>query len=70
MAAPAAYGSSQATDQTGATATDHSHTGSKLCSLRQSQILNPLSKAKDRTRILRSTMSGSLPAEAQWELLL
>ena len=31
-----------------------------LChSLQQCQILNPLSKARDRTHILRDTMSGS-----------
>ena len=34
----------------------------------QHQILNPLSEAKDRTCILMDTMSGSYPAEPQWEL--
>ena len=43
-----------------------------ICDLRhslwQGQILNSLSKARDRTRILTDIMSGSLPTEPQWEL--
>ena len=38
------------------------------CSLWQHRILNPLSEAKDRTHILRDTMSGSQPAEPWREL--
>ena len=32
----------------------------------QGQILNPLSKARDRTWILMDTMLGSEPTEPQW----
>ena len=38
------------------------------CSLWQHRILNPLSEARDRTRILMDSMSGSYPAEPQQEL--
>ena len=62
-AAPAAYGSSQTKGQIGL---HHSHstTGSKLhcelChSLQQRQILNPLSKTRDRTCIYMDIMLGS-----------
>ena len=34
----------------------------------QHQILNPLSEARDGTRILMDTLSGFQPAELQWEL--
>ena len=40
------------------------------CSLRQRRIPNSLSEARDRTRILTETMSGSQPAEPQGELSL
>ena len=59
-AIPVAYGSSQARDQTGAAAAGlcHSHL-SCICSIHHSlwqcQILNPLSKARDRTHILMAT---------------
>ena len=40
-----------------------------LChSLWQPWVLNPLSKVRDWTQILTDTMSGSQPAEPQWEL--
>ena len=65
MATPTAHGSSQARGQIKfwlqtyaiATATqDPSHICNLHRSLRQSQILNPLSKARDQTRILTNTM--------------
>ena len=74
----AAYGSSQARGQIGtaaetyATATamlDPCHICDLNHSLRQHQILNPLSEARDRTSILADTVSGSQPAEPQWKLL-
>ena len=49
LATPAAYGSSQASGQVGATATSLHH------SSRQRHIPNPLSGAKDRTHILVDT---------------
>ena len=59
MATPGAYGSSQARDQIWAAAArlHNSNTKPKLClwpslQLRQCWILNPLSKARDRTCIL------------------
>ena len=53
---------------TTATATlDRIHMCNLCCSLWQHQILNPLSEARDQTRILTDTMSGSSPAEPQWE---
>lgn len=62
MVTHAVYGSSQATG----------HIGPAAASLHHSQshpgILNPHSKARDRTHILIDTMSGSLPAEPQQEL--
>ena len=63
-AAPVAYGSSQARGHIGAIATglhhSHSNTGFELHlrptpQLRQRQILNPLSKARDQTHILMET---------------
>ena len=46
---------------------------SRICDLHHSswqcQILNLLSEARDRTCILMDTMSGSSPAEPQWEPL-
>ena len=48
-AAPAAYGSSQVKDRIGAVAAGLHH------SSWQPQILNPLHKARDRTRILMDT---------------
>ena len=64
MAAPAAYGSSQAGDQiraaaeictTATAAWDPSHILDLRCSLWQCQILNPLSKARDQTCVLMDT---------------
>ena len=64
-AASAAYGSSQATGGIGAIATglhqSHSNAGSShVCTLHHSswhrQILNPLSKARDRTHVLMDTI--------------
>ena len=60
---PVAYASSQARDQIGtvvvvstATATpDLSHVYDLHCSSWQGQILNPLSKARDGTRVLMDT---------------
>ena len=58
MAAPVAYGNSQASSQIGATAVaydtamaipDPSHSWDLHHSLQQCQILNPLSQARDRT---------------------
>ena len=47
---------------------------SRVCNLyhssQQRQMLNPLSKSRDRTHILRETISASQPTEQQWELLL
>ena len=73
-----AYGISQTRGQIG-TVTDglyHSHSNAALshifdlhCSLRQHQILNPLSEARDQTHILMDTVSGSPPAKPQRELL-
>ena len=65
MAAPVAYGSSQARGWTGAAAArlhhSHSNTGSSTCTgtLQQCQILNPLSEARDWTHFLMDTMSDS-----------
>ena len=47
---------------------DPSHICDLHHNLQQCQILNPLSKAKNWTHILMDTMSGSQPAESQWEL--
>ena len=77
-AAPLTYGSSRARGQIGAAAAGlhHSHATLdlshifNLChSLGQRQVLNPLSEARDGTRILMETVSGSQLAEPQWELL-
>ena len=73
-AAPVAYGSSQARGLVGATLLAYI-TGTATCDLScvynlhhsKSQILNPLSEAKDRTCILMDE-SGSLTAEPQEEL--
>ena len=51
----------------------HRNTGSEThlwpcCSLQQCCILNPVSKARDWTCILRDTLLSSLPAEPQQEL--
>ena len=72
--APATYGGSQARGRIGATATglyhSHSNAGSELCLWpTQRWILNPLSKARDRTRNLmvpsricfRCTTTGTPP---------
>ena len=77
-ATPVAYGSSMARSRSGVSAAGlhHSHSNvpvpSHVCNLcynlQQYQILNPLRKAKDQTRILMDT-SWVLNAEPQWELL-
>ena len=55
---------------TTATATPDPSCTCDVChSLWQHQVLNPLSKARDQTYIFMDTMSGSSPAEPQWELL-
>ena len=55
-ATPAAYGSSRARGPATATATqDLSHVFDLCCSFLQCQILNPLSKTRDWTRILMDT---------------
>ena len=68
MATPEAYGSSQARGQIGAAAVayatatailDPSHICDLWHSLRQCQILNPLSTANDQTHILTEKTSGS-----------
>ena len=45
---------------------------SRICdlhhSLHQHWILNPISEARDQTRILMDTMSGSKPIKPQWQL--
>ena len=55
-AAPSAHGGSQVRGQTGAAAAGLHHSHSPICYLhpssRQHQILNLLSEARDRTRIL------------------
>ena len=62
-AAPAAYGTSQGWDQIGVAAAgphhSHSNTGSKPLQL--CQILNPLSQARDRTRVLMDTSGAHNP---------
>ena len=45
-----------------------SHICDLCCSLWQYWILNPLSEARDWTRILTETTSGSWPTKSQWEL--
>ena len=79
MAAPAAYGSSPARGESelqlpaSATATamlDLSHICNLCHSSRPCWVLNPLSEARDQTHILTDTVSGSDPAEPQWQLLL
>ena len=56
---------------TTATATpDLSHIYDLYHSLQQCQILNLLSEARDRTRILTDTMLTPSPNEPQWELLM
>ena len=59
MASPAAYGISRASGHIGggAASLHHSHG--------QHQILNPLSEASDRTRILTDTTLGPEPTEPQ-----
>ena len=59
MAAPAAYGSSQARVESELEPTPRPQ---------QCGILNPLSEARDQTHILTNNMSGSEPAEPQQEL--
>ena len=62
MATPAAYRSSWVWGRMGATATatpDPNHICNLHQSLQQCQILKPLSKARDQTRILVDMMSGS-----------
>ena len=68
MAAPASGGSSQARGGIGASTEayttaratqDPSHICNLCHSLRQYQILNPLSKARDQTHFLMDTLSGS-----------
>ena len=59
-AVPKAYGSAQAKGWIGATAAGHSHSGmSRVCELHHSSwprwIPNPLSEARDPTRILMDT---------------
>ena len=55
---------------TTATATlDLSHICDPYHRLWQCRIFNPLSKARDRACILMDTVSGSSPAEPQWESL-
>jgi len=65
MAAPTAYGSSQARGQiraaaeaytTAMTIPDPSHICELHCSVSTCQILNPLSKARDQTCFLTETM--------------
>ena len=58
---PTPYGSSWARDQIGAVAASlcHSHSLCHSRSLQQLRIVNPLSEAKELTRILTDTMSGS-----------
>ena len=46
---------------TATAALDPSCMGSLCCSLRQCQVLNPLSEARNRTHILMETMLGSNP---------
>ena len=74
-AAPVAYGNSQARGRirvavvASAMATpDHSCICDLSRSLQQQGILNPLSKARDRTRILTEATSGPYPSEPQQEL--
>ena len=53
-----------------ATATQFlSHSCDLHHSLWQHRILNTLREARDKTRILTDTVSGSWPTEPQWELL-
>ena len=47
---------------------DPSHICDLYLNLQQHWILNPLRKARDWICILTDTVSGSLPAEPQWEL--
>ena len=67
MATSTAHGSSWTRDQTGAAAEsyptamatlDPSHICDLQCSLQQLRILKPLSEARNRTHILKDTMSG------------
>ena len=76
-AAPVAYGSSQPRGLIGAAAevfTIARATPDPSCicdichGLRQHQILNPESKARDQTLILMDSILVSLPTEPQWEL--
>ena len=76
MATPVTCGSSWARAWTGAAAgayatatvtSDLSHICDLQQSLRQCQVLNPLSQTTDRTRILTETASGPQPAEPQQE---
>ena len=57
MATPTVYESSRARGQIGTAAAYLHH------SFRPRLILNSLSEARDQTRILIDTVSGSLPAE-------
>ena len=76
-ATPAAYGGSQAGGQLelqlpACTTATAMWDPSRICDLHHSswqrRILNPLSKARDRTRVLVDT-SQVVTAEPQWELL-
>ena len=73
MAEPVAYGSYWARGAIRAaaealTTLDLSHICNLCFSLWQHRIPNPPSEVWDRTSILTDTMSGSQPAEPQWEL--
>ena len=76
-ALPAAHGGSQARGsiRPAPAGLHHSHSSARseqnlgtMLSLQQRQLLNPLSKARDQTRILMETMSGFSPTELQQEL--
>ena len=74
-ATPVACGHSWARGRIGAAAGHHhshsnaGHTCDPCHSLRQRQILHPLSQARNRTCIIMETTRGSQPAEPQQELL-
>ena len=76
--ASAAYGSSWARNQIGATVVacttsatatlGLSHILDRFHSLQQCQIFNPLNEARDQTCILTDTLLSFQPPEPQWEL--